>query len=123
MAEGIAVDSSGYAYVTGSTFSTDFPTVNTLQPATGSFSDAFVAKLSPTGSAFVYSTYLGGSHNDTGNAIAVDSSGNVYVTGTTYSTDFPTANPLQPGPGGNGSEASDAFITKLSDASSGPRPQ
>ena len=57
--------------------------------------DAFVAKLSPAGSALVYSTYLGGSSDDAGLDIAVDSAGNAYVTGFTSSTDFPTANGLQ----------------------------
>ena len=81
MGYGIAVDSSGNAYVTGSTCSTDFPTMNPLQPANGGGDDAFVTKLNPTGSALVYSTYLGGSGSDVGNGIAVDSSGNAYVTG------------------------------------------
>ena len=91
------MDSSGNAYVTGYTDSTDFPTANPLQAnVTGIGSvDAFVAKLNAAGSALVYSTYLGGSGDDDGNGIAVDSSGNAYVTGNTYSTDFPTANPLQ----------------------------
>ena len=113
--EGIAVDSSGNAYVTGSTDSTNFPTMNPLQPTFGGplggvvGADAFVTKLNASGSALVYSTYLGGSGNDGANAIAVDSSGNAYVTGSTSSTDFPTMNPLQPANGGNG----DAFVTKL----------
>jgi hypothetical protein len=106
---GIAVDSSGSAYVTGWTNSTDFPTMNPLQPANGGSDDAFVAKLNPAGSALVYSTYLGGSGADQGAGIAVDGSGNAYVTGTTQSTDFPTMNPLQPSYGGN----YDAFVAKL----------
>ena len=93
---GIAVDAAGNAYVTGLTGSTDFPTVNAVQPAFGGgSSDAFVAKLDPTGSALLYSTYLGGNTYDRANGIAVDSAGNAYVTGDTYSADFPTANPLQ----------------------------
>jgi hypothetical protein len=109
---GIAVDGSGNAYVTGGTSSTDFPTMNPLQPANGGgLSDAFVAKLNPMGSALVYSTYLGGSGWDWGNGIAADSSGNAYVTGFTYSTDFPTMNPLQAANGGRGD--SDAFVAKL----------
>ena len=106
---GIAVDSSGSAYVTGYTDSTNFPTTNPLQPVYGGDYDAFVAKLNPTGSALVYSTYLGGSGLDQGNGIAVDSSGNAYVTGYTISTDFPTMNPFQPIYGGN----EDAFVAKL----------
>ena len=92
---GIAVDSSGNAYVTGYTDSTDFPTANPLQAVYDGGDDAFVAKLNPAGSALVYSTYLGGRGFDHGFGIAADSGGNAYVTGTTTSTDFPTANPLQ----------------------------
>ena len=81
---GIAVDSSGNAYVTGVTQSTDFPTAHPLQAVYGGgmvYGDAFVAKLNPAGSALVYSTYLGGSGVDEGTGIAVDSAGNAYVTG------------------------------------------
>jgi hypothetical protein len=106
---GIAVDSSGSAYVTGGTNSTNFPTANPLQAASAGSPDAFVAKLNATGSALVYSTYLGGGGNDFGSAIAVDTAGNAYVTGITDSTDFPTANPLQAANGGN----RDAFVAKL----------
>src|SRR5712691_11698552 len=83
--DGIAVDGSGYAYVTGTTSSTNFHTVNPLQASnaggtfTGTFGDAFVTKINAAGSALVYSTYLGGSGNDYGNGIAVDGSGNAYV--------------------------------------------
>jgi hypothetical protein len=107
---GIAVDSSGNAYVTGQTQSTNFPTVNALQPAYGGGTDVFVAKLNPTGSALAYSTYLGGSGRDIGNGIAVDSSGNAYVTGGTASTDFPTMNPFQPAYGGGDF---DAFVAEF----------
>src|SRR6266852_5342013 len=110
----IAVDSSGNAYVTGFTSSINFPTKNPLQPALGGSSDAFVAKLDPTGSALVYSTFLGGTMDDVGNGIAVDSSGNAYATGNTLSTNFPTKNPLQPASGG----ARDAFVAKLNAAGS-----
>jgi hypothetical protein len=106
---GIAVDGSGNAYVAGWTSSTNFPTMNPLQPANAGRSDAFVAQLNPTGSALLYSTYLGGSGDDEAEHIAVDSSGNPYVTGATNSTNFPTMNPLQPAFGGGG----DAFVTKL----------
>jgi hypothetical protein len=94
---GIAVDSSGSAYATGETASVDFPTVNPLQPNNNSsgLSTCFVAKLNPTGSALVYSTYLGGNGGDTGYGIAVDSSGSAYVAGRTYSPDFPTVNAFQ----------------------------
>jgi hypothetical protein len=92
---GIAVDSAGSAYVTGFTNSGTFPTVSPLQPTNAGLTDAFVAKLNPKGSALVYSTYLGGSGNDWGSGIAVDSAGNAYLTGTTASSNFPTVNPLQ----------------------------
>ena len=112
---GIAVDSSGNAYVAGYTASTNFPTMNpTAASYGGGTYDAFVAELNPTGSALVYSTYLGGSEDDYGYGIAVDSSGNAYVTGSTGSTNFPTMNPLQPTYGGGG----DAFVSELNPSGS-----
>jgi len=114
----IAVDSSRNAYVAGQTESSDFPTRKPLQAHLGGVGlnvlNAFVAKLNPAGSALVYSTYLGGSNYDQGNAIAVDSSGNAYVTGVTSSSDFPTANPLQAQLGGG----QNAFVSKLNAAGS-----
>jgi hypothetical protein len=109
---GIAVDTAGNAYVTGSTFSRDFPTtVGAFQTTRGGGFDAFVTKLNPTGSALVYSTYLGGSDFDFGNGIAVDTAGNVYVTGRTDSSDFPTTlGAFQTTFGGG---FNDAFVTKL----------
>ena len=108
----IAIDSAGNSYVTGVTGSTNFPTtLGALQTSLLGSNDAFVVKLDPTGTALVYSTYLGGSDVDLGNSIAVDSSGNVYLVGQTVSTDFPiSAGAFQTTPGGNG----DAFVTKLS---------
>ena len=89
----IAVDSSGDVYVTGSTTSTGFPTTQSaLQPKLAGATDAFVTKLSPTGT-IVYSTYLGGSGDDDAFAIALDPSGAAYVTGQTASADFPTSTP------------------------------
>ena len=111
---GIAVDSAGNAYVTGATYSSNFPTMKPLQAANGGGSDAFVAKIAPTGSALAYSTYLGGSGDDAGYGIAVDSAGDAYVVGTTYSSDFPTMKPLQAANGGG----SDAFAAKLNSAGS-----
>ncbi|HWT01381.1 MAG TPA: SBBP repeat-containing protein [Pyrinomonadaceae bacterium] len=106
---GIAVNSSGSAYVTGVVRGSNFPTVNAIQPSPGSVMDAFVTQLNPAGSALVYSTYLGGGNNDEGRAVAVDSAGGVYVTGMTSSGDFPVANPLQPNQAGLG----DAFVAKI----------
>ena len=82
---GIAVDDAGNAYVTGSTMSNDFPTANPYQRTLAGSRNSFIAKLNPTGNALVYSTYFGGRAYDSGNGIAVDSTGNAYVTGeTTY---------------------------------------
>ncbi len=112
---GIAVDSAGSAYVTGATDSTDFPSKNPEQAANaGGIFDAFVTKLSPDGKSLVYSTYLGGTSSDQGNGIAVDSAGSAYVTGTTYSTDFPTSNPYQATNRAAANGGSNAFVTKLS---------
>jgi len=104
----IAVDASGAAYVTGCTHSTDFPTLNPYQTDQG-YCDVFVTKLSNSGNSLVYSTYLGGSINDWGFSIAVDASGAAYITGDTYSTDFPTVNPYQTYQG-----KTDVIVTKLS---------
>ncbi len=107
---GIAVDSNGNAYVTGGTLSDDFPiTANALQPISGGSLDAFVTKLDPTGTALVYSTYLGGIFQDRANSIALDSEGNAYVAGHSQSTDFPTLNAYQ----ANNAGGRDSFVTKL----------
>ncbi|MGH9485419.1 MAG: SBBP repeat-containing protein, partial [Terriglobales bacterium] len=93
-ATSIAIDGSGNAYVTGGTSSTNFPLSPSgtapEQKANAGSSDAFITKLNSTGTAVVYSTYVGGSKYDKGMGIAVDSSGNVYVAGNTSSRDFPT---------------------------------
>lgn len=107
---GIALDAASNAYVTGRTQSADFPTVNPLQRALGGSEDAFVVKLNATGSALLYSTYLGGGGQDDGLSIAVDAAGNAYVAGTTESRDRPTVNAFQPAFGGG---VFDAYLAKL----------
>ncbi len=136
---GIAIDSSGNAYVTGFTNSTNFPTTagafrttfqgsggNTLEPG----GDAFVTKLNATGTALLYSTYLGGSRDEWGIAIAVDNAGNAYVGGVTLSTNFPVTQGAFQGSlkGGAGNpefdpsgplfNGGDAFIAKLNSTGS-----
>jgi hypothetical protein len=85
----IAVDSSSNVYVTGTTASTDFPTQSAFQSANAGNEDVFITKFNSTGTALIYSTYLGGSATDFAFALALDSSDNVHVVGTTQSTDFP----------------------------------
>jgi len=108
----IAVDSDGNAYVTGKTNSSDFPAKNAIYYGSfngGYYYDAFVTKIDASGTSLLYSTYLGGSDWDEGSGIAVDSAGNTYVTGETYSTDFPTTNAIDESFNGN----YDVFVTKI----------
>jgi beta-propeller repeat-containing protein len=130
-ARGIAVDPSGNAYVVGRTNSNNFPiTAGAFQTLLSGpqfrSHDAFVLKLNADGTAPVYSTYLGGSIDDVGSGIAVDSSGNACVTGETASSNFPLANALQKGHHGDcrgGGDVfiicDDAFVTKLNSAGTG----
>ena len=112
----IAIDDANNTYITGETRSTNFPTASPFQASSGGgFADAFVAKINSTGSALVYSSYLGGNDIETARSIAADSSGNAYVTGNTISTNFPTASPLQGSKSGSG----DAFVTKVNPTGSG----
>ncbi|TMI78000.1 MAG: hypothetical protein E6H04_13225 [Bacillati bacterium ANGP1] len=115
---GIAVDGAGNAYVTGRTFSNDFPTMQGFQSYQGApgVSDAFVTMLNADGTALVYSTYLAGTGDDLGRAIVVDGWGNAYVTGSTFSRDFPTTqDAYQVTPHGL-ALAGDAFVTKITQA-------
>jgi uncharacterized repeat protein (TIGR01451 family) len=116
----IAVDGAGNAYVTGSTVG-NFPTTpgayQFVQPS--NTTEAFVTKLNPTGTALVYSTYFGGSGGDSGQGIAVDGSGQAYITGLTLSPDLPTtASGYDQSCGSDGTcnARDDAFVAKLSAA-------
>ncbi len=105
----IAVDSSGSAYITGSTNALDFPNVNPFQSTNAGGTAAFVTKLNPSGTAFVYSTYLGGNSRTFPSSIKVDAAGSAYVAGVTLSSNFPTTSgAYRTTPGVN------SFITKLS---------
>jgi len=110
----LALDGAGDVFVTGSTQSKDFPTYNPLQLGNVGVSNVFVAELNPTGTALLYSTYLGGSSTDYGTAIALDDAGDVYLCGYTFSTDFPTQNAYQSSLQGG----SDVFVTELKPGSS-----
>lgn len=126
-ASAVAVDAEGNAYITGQTFSADFPTTTgafdqsfgpePIEGQVGSVAafDAFVTKIDPSGTNLVYSTYLGGTSEDRGWDIAVDAEGNAYVTGQTYSLDFPTTDgAFQTAPFGHASPAvGDGFVSKL----------
>lgn len=107
----VVVDQTGSAFVVGDTLSGDFPTTpGAYSIYHGDGYDAFVVKLNPAGNALSYATFLGGNHDETGNAIAVDNRGNAYVTGVTMSTDFPvTASAFDTNYDGN----QDVFVAKL----------
>lgn len=109
-AAGVAVDLSGCAVVTGSTQSARFPTLNAFQGTLHGSSDAFVAKLNAAGNGLIFSTFLGGSGQESGNGVALDTAGNIYVTGSTGSGDFPKLNPYQSTNHGT----QNAFLVKLS---------
>ena len=109
LAIGIAVDSTGSAYLTGSTQATDFPIVSPFDDSLHGYMDAFVAKLDSDGSELIYSTFLGGKDGEEGDAIDVDEKGCAYVTGFTGSADFPTTSPSC----GTLYGSADVFVTKL----------
>jgi Beta-propeller repeat len=108
-AAAIAVDSSGEAYVTGATNSSNFPVGAAVRATLGGSKSAFVLKLNAVGNTLLFSTYLGGTTYDVGTAIALDATGNAYVAGDTQSADFPVIGGLQSVIGGG----FDAFVTKL----------
>ncbi len=108
---GIAVDASGNSYLTGYTVSTNFPTVTPFQAANGGNNDGYVVKVNAAGTARVYASYIGGTGDDRGNAIAVDQHGSAYVVGQTRSTNFPVLYPIQVANGGNA--LNDVFVTKV----------
>ncbi len=126
----VAVDTSGAAYLTGSTLSYHFPTFRAFQPDFGGGNscqkmaangDAFIVKFSPDGQRVVYASYLGGSSGEEGRAIAVDGAGDAYLTGRSWSSDFPTRNPVAANTscGLDGKmyfcDGAKIFITKISD--------
>ncbi len=119
----IAVDLLGRAHVTGATASTDFPTVSPFQAANAGGTDAFITKLNAAGNGLIYSTYLGGSLDDVGTGIALGQfivggeGAHIHVTGSTLSTNFPTASPRQAANAGG----KDAFVTKIPSTPSATR--
>jgi hypothetical protein len=113
---GIAIDNSANVFIAGGTFSLDFPRKNAYQQNKGEnnnlLDDVFITKINTNAignASLIYSTYIGGSTRDYATDIAIDSSGNAYVTGQTASDDFPKVNPLQPLRAGG----FDAFLLKL----------
>jgi RHS repeat-associated protein len=110
VAYGLALDSAGSAVLTGETSSTNFPTLNAPYSSNAGGNDAFLTKVKTDGSGWLYSTYLGGSQDDAGQAVALDWAGNPTVVGWTKSSNFPTiGGPLQ----GTNAGGVDAFAARL----------
>jgi hypothetical protein len=114
-AQAVAVDGNGNIYVVGSTDSLNFPTVAPLQPALAGETDAFALKLAPGGASFVYSTYLGSGDDDAANGVAVDATGDAFVTGYAALGTFPSWNSFRTFQGGR----ADVFVTELSPTGAG----
>ncbi len=111
----IALDDGGNCYFTGFTTSNDYPVMNAYQSSRIGSNEAFVTKLNTTGNGLVFSTYLGDSGNDVGQDLTVDSQGNIYLTGYTYSSGFPLYHAYDSTLGGS----SDAYLTKLNSTGNG----
>jgi len=108
---GIVVDTEGCTYIVGQSASSDFPVTNAWQSSLQGSQDAIVTKISADGSTILFSTYLGGSGDDRGMSVAIDSAGDLYICGSTDSTDFPTVNAYQTNRNGYWT---DYFVSKLS---------
>src|SRR3989338_6670718 len=109
VSEAITLDSSGNVYITGETSLTDYPTVSGYDSSHNGSDDAFVSKLDSTLSSLLASTFIGGTADEPSFGITLDNSTNVYITGDTYSTDYPTVSGYDSSH--NGSD--DAFVSKL----------
>ncbi len=122
---GLAVDSSGNAYVAGVTDSLNFPTKNPAYSGNSGYKDAFIAKIGPFGTNLLYASYLGGGSDDSGNSIAVDNSGNAYIAGDTFSLGtgngpFPTVpNNAYQTKNNGGPSGRDAFVARFDTTQSG----
>lgn len=108
----IAIDGNGNSYITGHTFSTDFPAVNALENVSGTRTQVVAAKLDANGSALVFSSVLGGSDSDFGESLAVDMQGNMLIVGSTFSSDYPITNAVQ---SDCGFPCQNGMITKIVD--------
>ena len=107
-AQGLAIDAAQNIYVVGFTFSKNFPTANAIQPNAGGGQDGFITELNSSGTGLIFSTYLGGSTDDSIQSIQRDAGGNLVIAGDTLSANFPTKNPLKSYGGGD-----DGFVAKL----------
>ncbi|MEO6390279.1 MAG: SBBP repeat-containing protein [Pyrinomonadaceae bacterium] len=105
---GITVDAGGSVYIAGVTPSGDFPTLNSTQPFAGTF-DAFITRLNPAGTGLIYSTFFGGSDDDRTYSISLGPAGEIFVSGFTFSTNFPTMTPFQ----GTNHGFNDGFVAKF----------